>query len=224
MTISWRAALCSSMSSPLPARSAHARYRRCQARRAATGVDQWDEPNFTRYGAALRRRFPEVNAYVFKDLAPSTGTAAVQGVATFLARLDALENGTDPGRAGTKQSDKKAVAFLATRSLDKAERKRLQGLVDVALGPTSPLPEQAELPETARRREALVKLRAWFDEWSTTARAVIKQRGTSSASASRTARRASASPPPRRPSRASPRPRHPSRHRRAKRPTRPTSA
>ncbi|WP_437853568.1 hypothetical protein [Sorangium sp. So ce363] len=148
-----------------------------RAQRAATGeLDQWDEPNFTRHGAALRRRFPDVNAYVFKDLAPSTGTAAVQGVATFLARLDALENGTDPGRAGTKQSDKKAVAFLATRSLDKAERKRLQGLVDVALGPTSPLPEQAELPETARRREALVKLRAWFDEWSTTARAVIKKR------------------------------------------------
>ncbi|WP_437277287.1 hypothetical protein WME90_39545 [Sorangium sp. So ce375] len=148
-----------------------------RAQRAATGeLDQWDEPNFARHGAALRRRFPEVNTYVFKDLAPSTGTAAVQGVATFLARLDALENGTDPGRTGLKQSDKKAVAFLGTRGLDKAERKRLQGLVDVALGPTSPLPEQTELPESARRREALAKLRAWFDEWSTTARAVIKKR------------------------------------------------
>ncbi|XXT18934.1 hypothetical protein WME94_52790 [Sorangium sp. So ce429] len=149
-----------------------------RAQRAATAeLDQWDEPNFARYGAALRRRFPDVHAYVFKDLTPSTGTAAVQGVATFLTRLDALESGADPDRAGTKQSDKKAVAFLATRGLDKAERKRLQGLVGVALGPTSPLPEEAELPETARRREALSKLRGWFDEWSTTARAVVKKRG-----------------------------------------------
>ncbi|WP_437742794.1 hypothetical protein WMF39_45950 [Sorangium sp. So ce1504] len=149
-----------------------------RAQRAATAeLDQWDEPNFARYGAALRRRFPDVHAHVFKDLAPSTGTAAVRGVATFLARLDALESGADPDRAGTKQSDKKAVAFLATRGLDKDERKRLKGLVDVALGPTSPLPETTELPETARRREALSKLRAWFDEWSTTARAVVKKRG-----------------------------------------------
>ncbi|WP_437732201.1 hypothetical protein [Sorangium sp. So ce1335] len=146
-------------------------------RAATTELDQWDEPNFARHGAALRRRFPDVHAYIFNDLSPSTGTAAVQGVATFLTRLDALESGADPDRAGTRQSDKKAVAFLATRGLDKAERKRLQGLVDVALGPTSPLLDQAELPETARRREALSKLRGWFDEWSTTARAVVKKRG-----------------------------------------------
>ncbi|WP_437779169.1 hypothetical protein [Sorangium sp. So ce1097] len=149
-----------------------------RAQRAATGeLDQWDEPNYARHGAALRRRFPDVHDYVFKDLSASTGTAAVRGVATFLARLDALENGTDPDRAATKQGDKKAVAFLATRGLDKAERKRLKGLVDVALGPTSPLPETPDLPEAARRREALVKLRGWFDEWATTARAVVKKRG-----------------------------------------------
>ncbi|WP_437783573.1 hypothetical protein [Sorangium sp. So ce1097] len=42
--------------------------------------------------------------------------------------------------------------------------------------PTSPLPETSDLPEVARRREALVKLRGWFDEWATTARAVVKKR------------------------------------------------
>jgi hypothetical protein len=48
-----------------------------RAQRAATAeLDQWDEPNFARYGAALRRRFPDVHAVVFKDLAPSTGAAA----------------------------------------------------------------------------------------------------------------------------------------------------
>ena len=180
MTISWRAARSSSTSSPLHGKiGAPPDTDDARAQRAATGeLDQWDEPNFARYGAALRRRFPDVNAYVFKDLSPSTGTAAVQGVATFLARLDALESGADPGRAGTKQSDKKAVAFLATRGLDKAERKRLQRLVDVALGPTSPLPEQAELPEDrAPARGARPSCAAGSTKWSTTARAVIKKRG-----------------------------------------------
>ncbi|WP_437526642.1 hypothetical protein WME79_41355 [Sorangium sp. So ce726] len=57
-----------------------------RAQRAATGeLEQWDEPNFARYGAALRRRFPNVNAYVFKDLSASTGTTAVRGVTTLAA-------------------------------------------------------------------------------------------------------------------------------------------
>ncbi|WP_437736266.1 hypothetical protein [Sorangium sp. So ce1335] len=62
-------------------------------------------------------------------------------------RLDALENGTDPDRAATKQ----AVAFLATRSFDRSGRERLKGLVDVTVGPTSPLPETTALPQARDR-------------------------------------------------------------------------
>ncbi|WP_438019293.1 hypothetical protein WMF18_09570 [Sorangium sp. So ce315] len=42
--------------------------------------------------------------------------------------------------------------------------------------PTSPLPETTDLPEAARRREALVNLRGRFNEGATTARAVVKKR------------------------------------------------
>ncbi|WP_437632458.1 hypothetical protein [Sorangium sp. So ce854] len=42
--------------------------------------------------------------------------------------------------------------------------------------PTSPLPETTDLREATRRREALVNLRGWFDEWATTVRAVVQKR------------------------------------------------
>ncbi|WP_437956350.1 hypothetical protein WME76_33635 [Sorangium sp. So ce119] len=81
---------------------------------------------------------------------------------------------TAPGRSrATRRRSPSSRPAASTR----AERKRLKGLVDTALGPTSVLPAATELPEAARRREALARLRGWFDEWSTTARAVVEKRG-----------------------------------------------
>jgi hypothetical protein len=146
------------------------------SRAAAAEIDAWDEPNFARYGAALRRRFPEVHAYVFRDLEASNGPEAIRGVATFLARIEALASGSDPARRGTKQSDAKAVALLESRGLDAGERKRLDKLVKLALGPT----ETIDVPPTEatddRRAHRLAALKGWYDEWATTARAVIKKR------------------------------------------------
>ena len=105
----------------------------------------------------------------------ATGDAAVNGVAPFLTRIDALESGSDPERQGTKKDDKKAVELLAARGLDKAERARLQALVNVALGPTSTLPQESSGQTAEERRAALTKLRDWFDEWAATARAVVKK-------------------------------------------------
>lgn len=147
-----------------------------RAQRAAKAeLDQWDEPSFGRFGATLTRHHPGAEAYVFGDLSPSTGDAAVHGVATFLTRIDALEAGSDPDRQATKKDDKKAVELLATRGLDKAERARLRKLVNVALGPTATLPDATQTP--AARVEALTKLREWYDEWAATARAVVKKKG-----------------------------------------------
>jgi hypothetical protein len=148
-------------------------------RAAVAELDDWDEPNFARYKAALVRDHPAVAEYVFAGLAASTGVAAVQGVATLLARLDAIESHTDKARqdAKTKKDDEKAIALLAKRGLDAAERARLQGLVEIALGPTSPLPASTTAQTAAQeRKQALAELRAWFDEWSATARAVVKKR------------------------------------------------
>jgi hypothetical protein len=150
-----------------------------RAQRGATAeLNQWDEPNFARHGATLRRHFPSAHAYVFQDLSASdTGDGAIKGVATFLLRLDALEQGTDAARSASREQDTRAVALLEQRSLTKAERLRLRALVDVALGPTkplSPLPSRDDSSELRMRR--LAELRDWYNEWASIARAVVKKR------------------------------------------------
>lgn len=148
-----------------------------QATRAAVAeLDAWDEPNFARYGAALKRRFPSAHAYVFRDLKASTGSAAVTGVATFLARVKTLADGSDPARAEQVKDDAKAVALLESRGLTKGERKRLEALVKLALGPTEAL-ESLPADDTPDERYAkLAELKGWFDEWAATARVVVKKR------------------------------------------------
>ena len=132
--------------------------------------------NFVCYGVVLKRSFPAQWDYVFEggSLKASTGPKAVAGVQTFLARIDALESGSDKARAATKDDDAKAVALLAKRGLKTEVRAALGEQVKIALGPTAPVPTVEASPE--ERHEKLVALRAWFDEWSAVARAVIKKR------------------------------------------------
>lgn len=147
-----------------------------KARAAAAGIDQWDEPNFARFGAALKRSFPAQWDYVFEggELKASTGAKAIEGVQKFLSRVTALETGSDDARAASKEEDAKAVALLAKRGLTKEVRAGLAEDVQIALGPTSPVAAVEVSPE--QRHVKLVALRAWFDEWSAVARAVIKKR------------------------------------------------
>jgi hypothetical protein len=144
-------------------------------RAAVAELDQWDEPNYARYGATLRRHHRSAYDYVFRDLKAASGPLAVQGVATFLARIEALASGSDPSRSEMKKADGEAVSLLESRGLTVPERKRLKKLVDIALGPTASL---EELPKAGVSQRLLVlnELRAWYDEWATTARAVIKKR------------------------------------------------
>jgi hypothetical protein len=148
-----------------------------KAQRAAVAeLDNWDEPHFRKFKATLERHHPDVAEYVFTNLTASRGPQAVMGVATLLARIDALDSGSDPSRKATATADKKAVELLATRGLTDHERKRLADLVQVALGPTSPL---ASLPpdELAKtRRQKLLALKHWHNEWSAVAHADIKKR------------------------------------------------
>ena len=148
-----------------------------RAQRASVAeLDQWDEPNFGRFSATLKRHYPAAGAYVFHNLSASTGVAAVEGIATFLTRIDALEGGTDPDRQGTKKDDKKAVDLLTERGLSKAERARLRKLVNVALSPTGTLPDAPSTQTPEERTRALTALREWYDEWAATARAVVKKK------------------------------------------------
>ncbi|MFS8068709.1 MAG: hypothetical protein ACMG6S_20305, partial [Byssovorax sp.] len=137
-------------------------------------IDAWDEDGIRRVRAALERLHPEQAAFVFKDgLAASVGPAAVVGVATLLSRLGELENGAD--RKATRKADNAALATLTARGITKAERDRLQALVAAAQTVDAPA-EPGSAIEPAEKQQALLKMYAWYKDWSNTAHSVIKKR------------------------------------------------
>lgn len=145
-----------------------------QRRGAAAELNAWDEPNFARAQATLARHHPEQGEYVFRDLAASEGVQAVKGVGTFLSRIDALEQGSDPDRKASKKDDHKAVELLARRGFSAAERQRLAALVALALSPADALTSKPD--DGSARRQQLTALRRWYDEWATAAHSVLKKR------------------------------------------------
>ncbi len=138
-------------------------------------VDDFDESGFDLADAALQRRFPEQWTFVMEGLVAKTGIAALVDVEKFLDRIDALESGK--GRpAATRDADQRAVKLLATRSIDKAKRGALREALRVAKSfKVQAIPEPTGGDESARERATLA-LRAWYEEWSKTARSVIKRR------------------------------------------------
>jgi hypothetical protein len=141
--------------------------------KAIAALDAWDEPNFRILRAALDRHHPAQGAFVFHNLEPSTGAGAVLSVATLLDRLDALEGA--PERKATRKADHAALALLAKRGVDEAERKRLRELVQIAQRPASAAPA-TEAADDGEQQATFLKLYAWYSEWSETARALIKRR------------------------------------------------
>jgi hypothetical protein len=141
---------------------------------AVVELDQWDEPNFRLIHAALARRHPDQDAFVFNNLEPATGAGAVISVSTLLDRLDALESGEE--RKATRKADHAALATLAKRKITKDERARLRGLVKVALKPAKIEPAAPPVASEADQQKALLKLWSWYSEWSETARIVITRR------------------------------------------------
>jgi len=142
-------------------------------REAVASLDAWDEPNFARYRAALKRHYPKVGAYVFDKLTAAMGPEAVKAVATFFQRLDDVAEGRAEDISRTE--GRKALALLAERGLTDDERTRLRELIELALGPTEALPV-ADMDAISERRRHLVALREWYEEWAAVARAEVKRR------------------------------------------------
>ena len=147
---------------------------------AIVTLDAWDENGFARIRAALDRLHPEQSSFVFAgDLEAESGPKAVIGVKTLLDRLDMLDSGKGRPKSAHK-ADAEAIATLERRGIGEAERARLRALVEEAsaLGPSAPIREAVQ--SSAARKEArtadLAKLHAWYKDWTTTARSVIKQR------------------------------------------------
>ncbi|MBI2389513.1 MAG: hypothetical protein HYV09_07945 [Deltaproteobacteria bacterium] len=144
-----------------------------EAAEAVKQLDAWDEGGFRRARAALARLHPEQCDFVFRGgLKPTQGLAAVMGVMTFLDRLDELEK--SPERKSTRKADQAALATLAKRGIDDEERKRLRTLVKLIEATPELLDDGDETDD--EKQAALVQLRAWFEDWSATARTVVTRR------------------------------------------------
>ncbi|MBN8614201.1 MAG: hypothetical protein J0L92_26620 [Deltaproteobacteria bacterium] len=135
-------------------------------RNAVTAIDQWDERAFVFIDSAFTRH-PDAHAAVLKDLAPIAGDGAVMNADTLLRRLADLEK-TEEGRA--------ALAALAKKGLGEAERKRIAGLVEVAMGKGKMIAATTLTDAEAAHEEALLDLRDWYTEWAEIARFSVKRR------------------------------------------------
>lgn len=139
------------------------------ASEALRTLDAWDERGIVLVQATLSHRYPSQLALLLHGVTPKDGAEAVLGVALLLDRLDSLER--DPGREDTRDDDHAALALLAKRGLDPAERARLRAAVNtvrsVSGKPGSTLTEKGD--DLAR----LTRLRAWYDEWSQIARVTL---------------------------------------------------
>ena len=144
---------------------------------AVASIDNWDEPNIRLIRAALTRH-PDARAAVLAGITPVSGPAAVINVSKILTRLDALST-TEAGRA--------ALATLAKRGLDEAERKRVAALVEIAKAGNVATEDAADdkaleaaaeaaAKEAADHERALIELRNWFEEWAEIARLNIQRR------------------------------------------------
>ncbi|MGK3966866.1 hypothetical protein WMF38_22155 [Sorangium sp. So ce118] len=151
--------------------------------RAIAELDAWDEPHFRLIRAALQRRHPAQEKFVFDNLTAQVGPAAVVSVKTLLDRLEALEK--SPARKATRKDDHAALETLAKRGITKEERSRLRQLVDVASGAGTADEDEEAIGDAATVRavvdseehvDALRAMHAWYREWAETARAVIKRR------------------------------------------------
>jgi hypothetical protein len=118
-------------------------------------------------------------------------------VLALCSRLDALEHGTDPDRAAWREKDKLAIELLATRRIDRVERKRMADLAMAAIAPVPAVPTRED--PASDRTARLITLHHWYEDCATTARAVIVNRNhlIRLGLACRRGRSGGASPPPR---------------------------
>jgi hypothetical protein len=141
---------------------------------AAVGeIDAWESGGFARAQAALRHLHPAQERFVFADLVAGRGAEAIQPLMTFLDRLDALES--SPERKATRKADSAALATLASRELDEKLRKHLRERVVTASTLAGTATEHVPV-DVEKRIEALHALYRWHEDWSNTARTVIKRR------------------------------------------------
>jgi hypothetical protein len=147
------------------------------AQAAAGTLDVLDEPLLRETDAILSNGHEGARDYLLRDLQPAEGVDSVLVAQTYVRRYRALQEGTDPDRASTRDADRAAIDRLSARGYDDATITEIERLVETAFAPTPVLASTMEVEAaTAARREKLVALKKWYDEWATTARIYLTKK------------------------------------------------
>lgn len=138
---------------------------------ALVELDEWDGVTFERTRAALKYTFPAQHDYLFQGLNAATGADAITTVQTFVERVVALQDGTDPDRAEQREEDREAVQRLAERKIFTPEiRVHIEGLLEQAKK-LAPPPKSPEIEDEIQN--AADHLHVWLSDWTGQARAFI---------------------------------------------------
>ncbi|WP_434046547.1 MULTISPECIES: hypothetical protein [Sorangium] len=121
-----------STASPGPAPASPTSVEDAEVGKATAELDAWDEPHFRLIRAALQRRHPAQEKFVFDNLTAQVRPAALVSVKTLLDPLGALEESR--ARKATRKDDHAALETLAKREITKEERSRPRQLVESASG------------------------------------------------------------------------------------------
>lgn len=142
---------------------------------AVATLDQWDGPNFQRARAALERLHPQQAVYIFANLQAATGVESVGTVNTFVQRVVALRDGTDPARADTRAEDKAAVQTLADRNIFNAEVETY--LKDLLANATKADPGPVVVKDTDPHYQCKAEqFDKWLKDWRRTLRVAITRK------------------------------------------------
>jgi hypothetical protein len=131
-------------------------------------LDAWENRWFPLAQATLRRHHPAVAHKVFLNLSQTSGIQVVITVSTFVERIRALAAGDADSQA--------ALALLKGRGLTDSVLAQAEGMLKElrTVQPTTQPIDIEEAAHAAHRRHAQEALWAWYREWSTIARNVIR--------------------------------------------------
>ncbi len=136
-------------------------------RQAARKLETWSSTHVARLNTTLRHRHPQSqNPFEGLDFAHSGGV--VLAIKQLVERLERMAGDADGAEV---------LKTLARRGLDEAERTQLSDWVHVAREASVPATLETDAAEVqSPEQQAELALYRWYDDWTTTAKALITRR------------------------------------------------
>ncbi|WP_437566911.1 hypothetical protein [Sorangium sp. So ce542] len=136
-------------------------------------LDGWENHWFPIAAATLKRRHPEVHAWMFRNLGQTEGAAVVVSVGTFVERWDQLARRKDKG--GPEGDGREARKLLARRGITREVVDEARELLARAEKVEPAVARSPADPENDGE-QAEADLWGWYLEWSAVVRSAIQDR------------------------------------------------